>query len=81
MKYNDLISSTGASTTSTFDSDFFSNNLYASIVGCQSNNVTYCEKLGNLCVLQMYDRTSVACAAYINIAKSRPILSSSLFDR
>jgi hypothetical protein len=82
VKYDDLLSSTGARTTSTFDSDFFSDNVYAAIVGCQSNNnITFCEKLANLCVLQMYDQSSVACAAYIKIAQSRPILSSSLYDR
>lgn len=44
-------------------------------------NVTSCEQLGNLCVLQLYDKKTAACLAYQNLAKSRPVISSVLYDR
>ena len=77
----DMVASTGASASTTFDSDFFAENIYNAIVGCKDDNITLCQQLGNMCVLQLYDKTSVACSAYIDIAKSRPILSSLLYDR
>ena len=43
--------------------------------------MTACQILGNLCVLAMYNTNSAPCQAYQTIAKTRPVLSSILYDR
>jgi hypothetical protein len=37
--------------------------------------IQYCQILGNLCVLQLYDKSAGACAAFNSIAQTRGSLS------
>ncbi|RKO82975.1 Meckelin, partial [Blyttiomyces helicus] len=43
-------------------------------------NIQGCEQLGNLCVLQLYDETTVVCQAYERIAETRSSTSESNYD-
>jgi hypothetical protein len=76
-----MISPSGSSTSLSLDSDLLEKTLYSAVIGCQAWNITKCEELGNLCVLEMYDKSSAACQAYQTIAKARPVVSNILYDR
>jgi meckelin len=73
VQYRDLQTSDSASTTSSSVSSYQFDQLFlASAVYCNNgNDPRACQALANLCVLQKYELTSSACAAFQQIAATK----------
>lgn len=67
--------------TGTVTSLTFTHYYLQAVSRCQyagtQEDVVYCQQLANLCVLQLYDRNSLACSSHLNIIAAR---SNQLFS-
>lgn len=67
VKYNDVESAAGGSTTSV-TSAVLSQWFYEAAVKCKRQaGVEWCQMLANMCVLQMYETSASACALFISL--------------
>eukprot|EP01116_Phalansterium_solitarium_P003489 TRINITY_DN14319_c0_g1_i1.p1 TRINITY_DN14319_c0_g1~~TRINITY_DN14319_c0_g1_i1.p1 ORF type:complete len:332 (-),score=47.07 TRINITY_DN14319_c0_g1_i1:73-1068(-) len=73
VKFNDLITSVGGSPSAqSVDSAIFHEMYLPTATLCLAySDRKSCQALGNLCVLQMYDKTSAACSTFMKIEDKR----------
>ena len=63
------------------NSDLFNQYFTSAAIGCQTNtDPVKCQQLANLCVLQLYDRASEACAFYTLISSKIAATSNNIYN-
>ncbi|KAI8612035.1 Meckelin [Chytriomyces sp. MP71] len=84
ITYSSAVGPSGLQASITnFASDYFAEYLPSAATYCKNNwDEVSCQILGNMCVLQFYDTTSIACSLYQQILATRPSSKQSeLFQR